>query len=58
MIALSLGKGTPASHSVHFVALQSPLLAGAVHTGAYAGRRLVIMRQLPQQIYSSAPTKP
>lgn len=55
MIALSPGKGTPACHSVHFVALQFPPLAGAVHTGAYAGRRLVMMLQSSLKIYSSAP---
>lgn len=58
MIALSPGKGTPAYHSVHFAALQFPLHAGVVHTGAYAGRTLVMMLWLPQKIYFSALIKP
>lgn len=57
-IALSPGKGTPACHSVHFVALLFPLHAGAIHSAAFAGRRLVMMLELPLQELSSAPITP
>lgn len=42
MIVLSLGKGRPGCHSVHFAALQFPLHAVVIHTEAYAERRLVM----------------
>lgn len=54
MIAPSPGRGTPACHSVHLAALQLPLHAGAIHPGAFAGRRLVIILSLE---HSSAPIK-